>query len=83
MHLMVMAITYLVAMDGSQWIGGAPTGTEVNQVSISKDGTVYSFVYESSPYMKTYKKSGDIFTRVAAPSVLPAGRSFDTTQVTF
>ncbi|WP_228029156.1 hypothetical protein, partial [Vibrio parahaemolyticus] len=42
-------------------------------VAFSADGVYMAVAHSSSPYITIYKRSGDTFTNLPIPSVLPAG----------
>ena len=42
--------------------------------AFSSDSVYLATVYESSPYITVYKRTGDVFVNLSTPSVLPGGR---------
>jgi len=53
-----------------------PTGAGAG-VSWSPDSTYLSIAHASSPFVTTYKRSGDVFTKLANPATLPGTAGFD------
>jgi DNA-binding beta-propeller fold protein YncE len=55
-----------------------PTGNAGYSTAFSPDGTYLSVAHNSSPFITIYKLSGDTFTKLANPDVLPSSTGIGT-----
>jgi len=53
-----------------------PTGT-ANGIAFSRDGNYVAVAHKNAPYLTVYSVSGDTYTKLADPSVIPGGECFD------